>query len=395
MGTVRHAARWPRIGLCIAMACTWSAQAHAAGPSPATPAAAPATAAAAPRIPLVEGLSVTTAVAERAGDYESRKRLARREGPAWIVQYSASVPGTGAKPEPVSGERRLHDADLATATAYRSAFEGDVFEDYPGSTALGTSRAVLEALRTQGRSAFSLQGDARWLAGAMAAAPRAASDGALPLGSLIEGLMAGAQLSFKGELVRTRRILFPVLANDRAVRVPALVATGTLLNRKRQPLDVQLTFLDDPANPLALEWRIGTSSLRTVRINWPQPDAGSALAKTLVRERRVALPGLYFDFGSATLRPESKAALPAIAEAIRATSGPLRLEGHTDAVGADAANQALSAARARSVRDALIARDASLAKRLQAEGFGETRPVASNATLEGRARNRRVELVLP
>ncbi|MDP3293593.1 MAG: OmpA family protein [Nevskia sp.] len=70
-------------------------------------------------------------------------------------------------------------------------------------------------------------------------------------------------------------------------------------------------------------------------------------------------------------------------------------EGHTDNLGNAAANQALSLARARAVRAALIGLDAGLAPRLGAQGYGTTRPQAGNTTLEGRAQNRRVELVLP
>lgn len=372
-------------------------QATAPAARASTPAAAPTPAATPLRIPVVEGLIVTTAVAEPTGDYESRKQLLRRDGDAWIVAYATSLPAPGGGPvRRVSSERRLHLGDLATATAYRAAFEDGVQEDYPGTTALGTSRAVLEALRTQGSTPFSLQGDARWLEAAMAKPPAAKPGLEAGVAALAGGLLGGAQLSFKGTLRRIRRGSLPVLVNGRSVRVPALVAAGRLVNRKQQALDVALTFVDDPANPLALDWRVGTASLRTVRIEWPRPKASSALAATLARDKRVALPGLYFDFGSAVLRPESQAALPAIADAVRsAPPGVLALEGHTDAIGNPRANLALSSARADAVRSALVSLDAKLASRLQARGFGEDRPVADNATLEGRARNRRVELVLP
>jgi OOP family OmpA-OmpF porin len=65
--------------------------------------------------------------------------------------------------------------------------------------------------------------------------------------------------------------------------------------------------------------------------------------------------------------------------------------GHTDAVGTDQYNMRLSLRRANAVRDYLIAGGIS-ASRIRAEGFGESQPVASNETAEGRAQNRRVEL---
>jgi OOP family OmpA-OmpF porin len=72
----------------------------------------------------------------------------------------------------------------------------------------------------------------------------------------------------------------------------------------------------------------------------------------------------------------------------------LRLEGHTDNIGVATANQALSQARAQAVRTALVKLDATLATRLAAQGFGASRPIADNKAMEGRAQNRRVELVL-
>jgi outer membrane protein OmpA-like peptidoglycan-associated protein len=69
----------------------------------------------------------------------------------------------------------------------------------------------------------------------------------------------------------------------------------------------------------------------------------------------------------------------------------LELQGHTDAVGSDAYNQPLSDARARSVV-VWLSQHGVAPTRLSARGYGKTRPVASNATDEGRARNRRVEI---
>lgn len=77
------------------------------------------------------------------------------------------------------------------------------------------------------------------------------------------------------------------------------------------------------------------------------------------------------------------------------TSNPdwnIRIEGHTDAQGSDDYNLRLSDDRAKSVRDWLIGQGIAAA-RLQTQGFGETMPVSDNATPQGRALNRRVEIV--
>lgn len=115
----------------------------------------------------------------------------------------------------------------------------------------------------------------------------------------------------------------------------------------------------------------------------------------------VTLPEhVLFAFGRHELLPEATAVLDRLAEAMRLHgTAPVRVEGHTDAVGSDAANQALSERRAQAVVDHLVAAGIG-ADRLRAQGFGETRPVAPNTHPDGaddpagRARNRRVEVVL-
>lgn len=331
-------------------------------------------------VPLAAGLTVTTAIAEPSGDYESRKRLIAREDEGWRLSYSTSLPGADGKPRALHSERLLHDADLASARSYRSRFEADVEEDYPGTTALGASTAVLQELLASGKSRFALVGEDQWIAGA--------------LGGLVGGLMAGGGVSFKGELQRQSLGSLSVLVNGAMQALPVVVASGRFTAKNGQTMDAELQFLNDPNNPLALQWRIGKATLRAVRIDYPQ--AISTLASRLKQQQRVVLPGLYFDFGSAVLKPESAAALPAIIDALRAApKGVLTLEGHTDSIGDAARNQALSLARAEAVRAALIQRDATLATRLTAQGFSSSKPVAGNTTLEGRAQNRRVELALP
>jgi outer membrane protein OmpA-like peptidoglycan-associated protein len=121
---------------------------------------------------------------------------------------------------------------------------------------------------------------------------------------------------------------------------------------------------------------------------------GRKLYEALAEKGRVATQGVLFATGRADVRPESGPTLKEIA-AMLAGHPELKLtiEGHTDDVGDAAANQALSQARAEAVRQALVARYGADASRLGAKGFGAGRPAAPNATAEGRAANRRVELV--
>ncbi|HMO68175.1 MAG TPA: OmpA family protein [Novosphingobium sp.] len=107
----------------------------------------------------------------------------------------------------------------------------------------------------------------------------------------------------------------------------------------------------------------------------------------------VNLPdGVTFDVNSTTINPQFRATLDQIAQSLQQYPNSLvDVYGHTDSTGSDAYNQTLSENRARSVGNYLTMRGVSAA-RLRTMGFGETQPVASNATEEGRARNRRVEI---
>ncbi|GAA5003511.1 OmpA family protein [Pseudoluteimonas lycopersici] len=120
-------------------------------------------------------------------------------------------------------------------------------------------------------------------------------------------------------------------------------------------------------------------------------DAG-AMKKAIDKDGHVALH-INFDVDKATLRPDAKPVVAEIDKLLGADPAlKLSIEGHTDNTGTAAHNQELSAARAASVRDALVALGVD-ASRLTSKGFGQDKPVADNGTESGRAQNRRVELV--
>jgi len=108
----------------------------------------------------------------------------------------------------------------------------------------------------------------------------------------------------------------------------------------------------------------------------------------------VEVPGIFFDTGKADLKPESDAAVAEIAKLLKADPAlKVYVVGHTDNVASLELNTKLSQARADAVVQALVARHGVAAARLVGRGAGPLAPVASNDTEEGRARNRRVELV--
>ena len=114
---------------------------------------------------------------------------------------------------------------------------------------------------------------------------------------------------------------------------------------------------------------------------------------TTSRGPMLTLDDVLFDFEESTLRPEARPVIAQAADWLQDNPGRVALvEGHTDHTGDANYNGMLSEARAQSVRDALIAAGAPV-QRVEARGYGEARPVASNRTLEGRQLNRRVEIV--
>lgn len=121
---------------------------------------------------------------------------------------------------------------------------------------------------------------------------------------------------------------------------------------------------------------------------------GSEIYEALATEGRVVTRGILFDTGSDRLRPESTPTLKEIGEMLKAHPDlRIRIEGHTDSVGNAASNQTLSEKRAAAVKAFLESEYGIKSDRLESQGFGDTKPAASNDTPEGRQSNRRVELV--
>ncbi len=116
-----------------------------------------------------------------------------------------------------------------------------------------------------------------------------------------------------------------------------------------------------------------------------ETDGGNAIL--------VNLPdGVTFDVGSSTLKPAFRTTLNQVATSLQQyPSSLIDVYGHTDSTGSDAFNQTLSESRARTVAGYLVSQGVASA-RVRSQGFGETMPVASNDTADGRARNRRVEI---
>ena len=114
----------------------------------------------------------------------------------------------------------------------------------------------------------------------------------------------------------------------------------------------------------------------------------------LIEEGKFSTTGILFDVNAATIKPESNGVLKQVADVLKANPGvKIKITGHTDSDGADAANLELSRKRAEAVKTALETDHGIDGASLQTDGKGESKPVADNKTKEGKAQNRRVEFI--
>jgi outer membrane protein OmpA-like peptidoglycan-associated protein len=124
----------------------------------------------------------------------------------------------------------------------------------------------------------------------------------------------------------------------------------------------------------------------------PPPSPTPAPTTAPVVHKRIVLRGVHFDFNQSTLRPDSRPVLDEAVETLQKNPDVrIVVEGHTDSIGSDQFNQALSVRRAEAVYRYLV-NSGVAPERMQVVGYGKSRPVATNATTVGRAQNRRVEL---
>lgn len=164
--------------------------------------------------------------------------------------------------------------------------------------------------------------------------------------------------------------------NERVANVPAVEGFA--------PVDIRVKmdpWLDEPNNPMLLG-------------NFRYAEGGKTLREQLDEAGKIVTHGILFDSGSAKIRAESYKTLADIGALLTETPAlRLSIEGHTDSDGTDEANLKLSQDRAASVKAYLIGTYTIDAGRLEAKGWGEGKPIDVNTTAEGKANNRRVELV--
>ncbi len=402
-------------------------------------------AAATPQIPLCPGLTVVTAVSQSSGDYESIKTI-QVAGPKEIrMKYTAEGVNSD-QLSPTFGQvvtnttyRKLLREDLASATLYQQVFPAGVEADelIPGTTAIGTSSQVLGALRTKGESPFSIS----------------LLPPATPLRANREVRPHAYDFFTAGTLARVGTVKVPVLVNNRLTELTAIQARGEFAGEKSEflfldddanPLTLRFRLGIDALPAMrpelaetcaylrkhqkvltdnqCLEHPKDRDALQVIKISYgcaaPPPPAGGdggggagqapdikggpagsgagmeALEQALEKTGKADIYSIYFSFNSAEIREESEQMLKDIAALMRKhPDWKLSIYGHTDSIASDKYNLELSQRRAAAVSKALTTQHGVAANRLSYAGQGEASPKDTNDTLEGRAKNRRVELV--
>jgi outer membrane protein OmpA-like peptidoglycan-associated protein len=312
-----------------------------------------------PLLPHVGG-QITTAFANRYGpDAEAYITFTATTPEILGLNYSST--------RGLNVGRNILMADRQSSQTYVLGYASNMPPVMPGTTSLGISGASLVELRDTGRTPLSLIYDAKLS-------------------------QIGGQLTLVEKGLRV-----PLIIDDQVVQVPVVHASGSFAGGAGSGIG-DFYFLDNKNNPMMIQSTIQFSfekEPRTERIVRVTAGASmrSAMEQSLGTLRKYDLYGIHFDFDKATMRPESDALIKDIA--LTLTNNPtwtLQINGHTDSIGDPAYNQKLSAARAKSVADALVKRGIA-ASRLQTAGLGSTQPKGDNSTLQGRALNRRVELV--
>jgi outer membrane protein OmpA-like peptidoglycan-associated protein len=267
----------------------------------------------------------------------------------------------------IAYSRNLCIADMINAHELETQFGPRVPTEMPGTTMFSLSRSEFDDLKA-GRPTPVMYYDAY----------------------VGEGNTYKFSPESKGTFTRIEPddVPYGIIVNGERKDLPTLHLKGDL-----KKYSYEAWVLDDASNPLILniirpndKWHI-----TYVKITFP---VEKKIEQELAQNGRAEIYGIYFDFNSATLRPESDPVLKEISEALKHNpKWKIKIDGHTDNVGGDAYNQRLSERRAQSVLEALTQRYGITADRMTPEGFGASRPKATNDTVEGRALNRRVELV--
>jgi outer membrane protein OmpA-like peptidoglycan-associated protein len=341
------------------------------------------------RIPLQEGTVITTAWGVKYEDVESRVSLEPVTPLSVSMSNSTSAYklDSGGEARPSSYRETVCNADISSAGTYVTVVGTHVPPLIHGVTRLRLSDKSFNEVKSSGKINFEY------------------------LDFIHAGNNAEKPVRDAGLLSRVepQDVPYPMIVNGERVTLPAIHLAGVTDSTGKDPRPkkwrpnhaaADLYVLDDPLDPLVLLWKEkdpalhdGRFRIEVVKIDFKTARPVNIVEKQLTEQKRAVTYGIYFDFNKDTIKPESEPVLKQIVQAM--TDNPtwnLTVEGHTDNIGGDSYNLELSKRRAAAVKQALVTRYRISPDRLSTDGFGASRPVEPNDTLEGRARNRRVEL---
>jgi len=318
-------------------------------------------------IPLKTGLTLSTTWhrATEGDDVECLTQIHDIGGAAVAATANCSM-SNGTE----GGSRRTCRADMRTAHMYYTG-AGDDPDVLRGTTMFMLSRDAYGELTSKGSTRHRFV-------------------------SLLDGKIIG---DLDGTLERQSTGTLATVVNDRVIDLPVIRAAGKMRGTAMgKPVETRVTaaVVDDGRFPLVLDYAlpdVGAAgfSVRYSKVSFPTEGQ---IEKELAGDQRIDVYGIYFDVNSDRLRSESDPVLLEIAGALdRNPQWQLTIDGHTDSVGSAEANLDLSQRRSEAVRAALVQRYHVTAERLTTRGLGATVPKDTNDTPEGRARNRRVELI--
>lgn len=242
-------------------------------------------------IPLRAGLVLVTAVTRPAGDIQTTLRVTA------VMPKTLKIAFTGSKADgsPLTTTRTVRLQDIADARAIRPNFVDGATEFFPGNTAFGTSTQVLGELKQSGSAKLTIDvggmsmgtgvagaGLARELDGMLGemggfAGISEALEGAASRGTISESERADAastmaqidQLQMAtGTLRFGGKTTLAVMVNDQKRQLHGVIAKGSI-DKDGEGYEVEMVFLDDPANPLTLSSRIGSERTQLLSIRYP------------------------------------------------------------------------------------------------------------------------------
>jgi len=341
---------------------------------------------AAAKIPIREGLIWVNAWRRFNGDVEVINKV---EGirPNGVETSSSGLAFTGdkeVKGNQLGTRREVCRADLEKATEYYTENRAALPHIIPNTTTFSMSRNSFETLKKTGSVTIAYQQFIQVFA-RMVPTPRTA----------------------ELKRVEPEDVNYPVILNGQPTNLAVIHARGRfeftgaekVKNVYTDPSvlsgDGDVFVLDDPANPMMLQFGFGpVFQIRVTSISFPEDKPKPQIEQQLEKQKKAVIYGIYFDFNEATIKKESQPVLKEIADAMK--NNPdwvLTVNGYTDNIGGDRYNLELSQRRSAAVKKELVEHYGIAGTRMTTGGSGAANPVDTNDTLEGRARNRRVELI--